>query len=563
MLWPETLDYRRYPFSSPGSRLGLNYSGRRFGWFWAGAFCNHYAKPIVAPFARIERAHSPQLSCEPSACLMSNESIRMRFLFPAEDTLRFRVDAPVGTRCHFGAMEYRAVSPDEVVCLSKEGWVIALCATGCSFALHHSGVTLTTSQPRQCIGAGLAESPEAALIRARFALALSDEQAEQAARAPWESIFRRVPDLPNANPTLRRLYAECWWVLYNNLVSPRGRLTRPAVYPDRVYHNAVWLWDTCFHAVALREADPELARDQLRILLDNQQANGLVPDVVRDDSLYTDHTKPPLIAWAAWKTHQAEPSREFLNEIYSGLCRLDEWWMQCRDVNRNGMPGYEHPWSAGIDDSPAFDQLDTARPDAELEGPDLAAYLYGARLVLSQIATELGRESDAAMWHGRAAELAQHAARLHDSQDDFFYASIDGQPVRVRIPHYLLAARMMPRERARQFLKRWLIERRCFEEEFLLSTVALDEPSYDSMRWRGGVWLNINMLVAEVAAWAGLNEAADHIAQRSLDLVASQPGIWEHYDAGSTEPGGPPTFGMTAAACIEFALRRHRAGSTP
>ena len=38
---PEKLDYRLYPFSSPGSRLGLVYEGRRFGWAWAGAFCDH------------------------------------------------------------------------------------------------------------------------------------------------------------------------------------------------------------------------------------------------------------------------------------------------------------------------------------------------------------------------------------------------------------------------------------------------------------------------------------------------------------------------------------------
>ena len=90
--------------------------------------------------------------------------------------------------------------------------------------------------------------------------------------------------------------------------------------------------------------------------------------------------------------------------------------------------------------------------------------------------------------------------------------------------------------------------------EHFLPTVALDEPSYDPLRWRGGAWLNINLLVAETAAWAGLHETAEHLAGKSLAMVASQPGIWEHYDVGTGEPGGPATFGMTAAACIEFAI---------
>ena len=563
MLWPETLDYRLYPLSSPGSRLGLSYGGRRVGWAWAGAFCNHFATPIVAPFARIEGAHPPRLTCEPGSCTMTSQALRVQFLFTGENTLRITLDAPTGTRCHFGAIELAPVSPTEVLCRSKAGWAIALCTANHPFAFGHSGITLTTSEPREQIGVGLADEPGAALSRARSALALSDAQAENATRAPWEAIFRRVPDLTEADPALRRLYAECWWTLYNNLVSPRGRLTRRAVYPDRVHHNAVWLWDACFHAVALREADPELARDQLRILLSNQQPDGLVPDVVRDDSLYAEHTKPPLIAWAAWKIHQTEPSAEFLAEIYPGLCGLDAWWMQCRDPNRNGLPGYEHPFSAGIDDCPAFDQLDLSRRDAELEGPDLAAYLYGARLALAKIARALGKKSDAAHWEAQSVQLAQRALALYDEHDDFFYAHMDNRPVRVLIPQWLLAARLLPRDRARRLLERWLVERRCFEDQFLLSTVALDEPSYDPMRWRGGVWLNINLLVAETAAWAGLNEVADHIARRSLELVASRPGVWEHYDASSGEPGGPPSFGMTAAACVEFALGRHRTPTAP
>jgi len=559
MIWPETLDYRLYPLSSPGSRLGLRYGGRRFGWLWAGAFCNHHATPIVAPFARLEGLHSPQLACQPGSCVMSGEDAQASFHFAGEDSLRIALNVPPGTRCHFASLKFRSVSGEQVLCEDAPGWWLALEAPHGSLVPGHSGVTLTTISGATSIGCGLGDSPDGALERASAAARLSEAEAQAAARAPFESFFRRVPEIEHADPAIRRLYAECWWALCNNMVSPRGLITRRAAYPDRVYHSAIWLWDTCFHAVALREADPELARDQLRVLLDNQQPSGLVPDVIRDDSLYAEHTKPPLIAWAAWKIHRAAPSLDFLNEVYPKCCRLDDWWMAVRDCNRNGLPGYEHPFSAGIDDSPAFNGLDTAWPEAELEAPDLAAYLYGGRLALADMAFALGRESEAEAWRARAAELARNAVRSYfDRADQFFYARLDGRPVRVRIPHWLLAARLLPREEAQRVLHRWLVESPCFEEQWLLATVAHDEPSYDPVRWRGAIWLNINLLVAETAAWAGLPDVADHIAERSLDLVARRPGLWEHFDAASGEGGGPPSFGWTAACCIEFALGRQR-----
>ena len=485
--------------------------------------------------------------------------MRASFVFVGEDALQIALEGPTGTRCHFGAMRYHAAGQGAVICEGDAGWRLALCAPGASLTPAHSGITFTTNSSRERLGCGLAGDPEAALTRAQAAAVLPEQEAQQTARTAWEEIFARVPDIPQTDLAVRRAYAQSWWALYNSLASPRGNITHKAGYPDRSYHNAVWLWDTCFQAVALREAEPELARDQLRVLLGNQQPDGMVPDVICDSSLYIENTKPPLIAWAAWKIHRAAPSLEFLAEIYPALCRLDDWWMNCRDPNHNGLPGYEHPFSAGTDDCPAFDAVTlSGRTDAELEGPDLAAYLYGERLILAKMAAALGRTQDAADWRLRARDMARLGMTLFDEADEFFYPRLDGETIRVREPKWLLAARLLPRERARRVLSRWLVEERCFEERYLLSTVAHDEPSYDPMRWRGGAWLNINLMVAETAAWAGLPELADEIAARSLELLASHPGLYEHYDIASGEGGGPPAFGMTAAACIEFALGRQR-----
>ncbi len=67
-----------------------------------------------------------------------------------------------------------------------------------------------------------------------------------------------------------------------------------------------------FHALAYRHVEPRLAQDQIRILLDHQRADGMIPDAIHDEGIVThltfpveaDVTKPPLLAWCAWKLYE-------------------------------------------------------------------------------------------------------------------------------------------------------------------------------------------------------------------------------------------------------------------
>jgi glycogen debranching enzyme len=180
------------------------------------------------------------------------------------------------------------------------------------------------------------------------------------------------------------------------------------------------------------------------------------------------------------------------------------------------------------------------------------------RGILSQIAAAIGRSAEARHWKEKAASLAALARAAFPMQDGFLYDLLEGKPVPVRTPFSLLGAYFLPVREGRRLLRRWLVQTPCFEDGFLLSTVAQDEPSYLPVRWRGAAWLNVNYMVAELACRLGLREVADHIAERSIEMVGSSPGVWEHYDVASGRPGGPATFGWTAAMFIEFALKRHR-----
>ena len=162
------------------------------------------------------------------------------------------------------------------------------------------------------------------------------------------------------------------------LISTRFYTTREAMTPSMIHYVGVWQWDAYFHALAYRHVDMRLAQDQIRILLDHQREDGMIPDAVHDEGAVThlnfpvdaDVTKPPLLAWAAWKLYEQGDDREFLNEIYEPIVRWNDWWFEKNDLDGNGLCEYHHPYSSGLDDSPLWDD------GVPVESPDLNTYLY-------------------------------------------------------------------------------------------------------------------------------------------------------------------------------------------
>ncbi len=222
---------------------------------------------------------------------------------------------------------------------------------------------------------------------------LSFSTAYKNAQARWEKWFDGVPDVSDS---YRQKYAYAWWVMANNLVSPKGYITHEAMMPTKAFYVGVWLWDSALHAIAYRHVDPELARNQIRIMLAHQLLDGMLPDTIFDEGVVSeiDHpiqgrvTKPPILAWAAMKIHETDPNTNFLREIYDPLQRWNEWWFKFNDGD--GIVHYTHPYSSGLDDSPLWDH------GMPVESPDINTYLNIQMSCLAVIAEILGKPDEAA-----------------------------------------------------------------------------------------------------------------------------------------------------------------------
>jgi glycogen debranching enzyme len=378
----------------------------------------------------------------------------------------------------------------------------------------------------------------------------------------WHEWFAKAPPV---EPEHRAQYYYAWWIMRAGLISTRFYTTREAMTPSMIHYVGVWQWDAYFHALAYRHLDKHLAHDQIRIVLDHQREDGMIPDAIHDEGTVTrlnfpvdaDVTKPPLLAWAAYKLYEHDGDREFLDEIYEPIVRCNNWWFEQNDADHNGLCEYHHPFSSGLDDSPLWDE------GMPVEAPDLNTYLYLQQEALAKIAAAIGKEDDVALWQGRAQSMAQRLVEHGwDAQSGFFWARHNGSRVNVRTPFNLfpLITGQMPAEITERLVAH-LTDERQFWSRYPVPTVAMDDPKYNpAQMWRGPTWVNVNYLLIEGLQRSGYENLARELRQRTLDLISSRDDIYEYYDPanGQNPPNAASMFGWSSAVFIDLAIQSAR-----
>lgn len=380
----------------------------------------------------------------------------------------------------------------------------------------------------------------------------------ESAETRWKEWFDKVPNV--AAPYLRT-FTYAWWVMANNLIQPQGSIVYEAMMPSKVNYVGLWLWDSAMHALAFRHVDPELARNQIRAMLEFQLPDGMLPDAIYDEGVISeiDHpipaevTKPPILAWAALKLHETAPDLDFLEEIYVPLVRWNAWWFSMNDDDVDGLAQYNHPYSSGLDDNPLWDY------GMPVESPDLNTYLCIQMGSLAVIAEILGMDSEANMWRRRSTSIVQRMIQdFWDNEKGVFQAMYNDEPIPVLTPFnlYPLWTGQLPKE-LNQRLIQHLTDPSEFWGEYLIPSVARNDQHYEpSKMWRGSIWVNINYFFIEALRQIGEDDLADEITQKTLDLIMRHPGIYEYYhpDNGDPSSQAAEAFGWTAAVFIDLAI---------
>jgi glycogen debranching enzyme len=378
----------------------------------------------------------------------------------------------------------------------------------------------------------------------------------------WHSWFAGVPRVANR---YRKQYYYAWWILRSGLISPRFFITREVMIPSKTQYIGAWQWDSFFHALAYRYVDRRLAENQLRIMLDHQLEDGMIPDAIHDEGMVTEMalpgsdqvvpvTKPPLIAWTARLLYAVLENRDFLSEIYEPLKRWAGWWFERNDDDRDGIVQYNHPYSSGLDDSPLWDS------GMPVESPDINTYLVMSLDAMADIAGIIGYPEEGREWLRQADALTERMLdHFWDEREGLFWATKDHHPLRVLTPVSLfpLLTGRLPKS-IEDRLIRHLFEKREFWTAFPIPSVAKSDPRYDPQTmWRGPTWVNINYLFIEGLERIGRLRQARRLRAKTLNMVMKNNDIYEYYhpESGKNCPKAASLFGWSSAVFVDLAIR--------
>src|SRR6266508_2142152 len=153
-----------------------------------------------------------------------------------------------------------------------------------------------------------------------------------------------------------------WDGRHYDFVCPSG-----ATYPFQ------WFWDSAFHAIALLHVDPELAKQEVRCLMQGAQPDGFIPHMLlweksahdaalREYSITLAHTyytatiQPPVIARAVARIFEATGDVAFVREVLPPILRFFRWLKAYRDPDDDGLVAIIQPDESGLDASPKYDR---------------------------------------------------------------------------------------------------------------------------------------------------------------------------------------------------------------
>lgn len=408
------------------------------------------------------------------------------------------------------------------------------------------------------------------------------------AQRRWRKVEDRLPlsDVEEEYRDTARLAAA---VLLKNTIRPQpeqdygsamgGHL---GTFPARGFYEAFWIWDSAKHTLGFLEWDLQLARENILLMLDPQDASTGQLCFLQADARIAS-AQPPLLSWMAEEIcrRDADPAaaRRLLERAYPRLAKWNRWWWASCDKDGDGLAEWPDNLASGWDDSPRWDTDRPAGPGNEggarpYAAVDLNSYLVADARHLAALAQRLGLEDESRGWSAQADALsARVLEKLYDPDDNLFYDAhgATGQFNRIKTTACFMplwAGVPLAPDRTCDMLERYLLSELHFCGSFPFPAVAYSETRFDpagaSGYWRGPIWLDQVFFMLSVlerhrsALGLASRPCAEAARRRILDMVV-RSGIQENYDARTGAPGANSRehFSWSAAAVLAIALRRY------
>ena len=361
-------------------------------------------------------------------------------------------------------------------------------------------------------------------------------------------------------------------LLNNRRVTDGHQYTQPSpsTYPYQ------WLWDSCFHAIALSHFSPEDAKKELRSAVSQQFENGMLPHMIywepgtlvdiqwgREGKKRTSTiTQPPLIAEAVWRIFEKDGDAAFLAEMYPALSSFYEYLLTARDPRGNHLAGIINPDESGEDNSPRFDDVLGLPPvqtlqenfksrlklveelrNGHFDAPFMKQYFWVKDVPFNAILVEnlvvLGRIAGHLSKHEDALKFTEASRRVADAMrermfdGDLFWPTYSESYFKVKLKTWAifapLYAGILSEDEAAKLVEEHLLNPSEFLSNFMLPTVAMNERTFDPQGfWRGPVWFASNWFVYRGLLRYDYQNIADRLLENSMELL-EKSGFREYY----------------------------------
>jgi glycogen debranching enzyme len=344
------------------------------------------------------------------------------------------------------------------------------------------------------------------------------------------------------------------YVMWSATVAPAGFVRREAILMSKHWMDKVWSWDHCFNAIALAEADPGAALDQLLVPFDHQDAVGALPDSVTHSEVLYNFVKPPIHGWAFGQIRRraGRPfSRSEITTVYEHLSAWTRFWLDYRRRPGHQLPYYQHGNDSGWDNATTFDR------GSVIESPDLTAFLILQLRELGELAEQLGRP--APEWDVARQELSSALVEQLWTGGRFIARLVEtGEPAPADslltcLP--IVLGELLPSEIADRLEERIAAHL----TEWGLATEPVHSDAYEGDGyWRGPIWAPSTALIEDGLRRAGRTALADEISVR-FRALCERSGFAENFDARTGAGLRDRAYSWTAAVYLAFrtdAVRR-------
>jgi glycogen debranching enzyme len=405
-----------------------------------------------------------------------------------------------------------------------------------------------------------------------------------------------------------RVVAECRRVLSGNRqegISAWGERHYSFTCPSPSTYPFQWWWDSAFIAIALLHVDVELAKQEVRCLLQGVQPDGFMPHMLLwekgaheraiaeysirlADPFFTATIQPPVIGRTVERIWDATHDRGFVREVLPPLLLHLDWLRDVRDPDRDGLIAIIQPDESGLDASPKYDEAMRIAHDPPSEvlpelrrsmqrlfrayeplsmkqQPQADVFLFEDVMVNAIYADSLRALSRVIRESGGDARIADDLASraratsralVEKCWDDRAAAFWDLSGLREEQVKVLTFSILFPlilpdldRGIADRLVREHLLNEREFWTAYPVPSTAATEKAFDPQwktdtTWRGPTWINVNWYLYWGLRDHGYADVASELARRSIALVAKS-GVREFFDPLTGDGQGAHDFAWT------------------